>query len=172
MIIILGILAVVTVPKFIDVSEEANQAVVKGTSGALQSSIDQVKALWQARLGAETLRYEGQFESGNEIVNFSATGIALDASDQLNGQNTTTGSITNPNSNRCGRIWNFYLNYKPNLHTNGEGDLYYASDSGVFKIVSPTGTAKNVRCKYALMADENLIVVFNTSTGKVNIEGI
>lgn len=43
-IVILGILAVVAAPKFIDVSEDANEAILRSVGGAMQSAGKQVYA--------------------------------------------------------------------------------------------------------------------------------
>jgi len=48
--IILGILAVVAVPKFIDMRNEAKAGTLKGLLGSLQSQTNSIKSLWIARI--------------------------------------------------------------------------------------------------------------------------
>jgi len=48
-IIILGILAVVALPKFLNISQDAHISTVKATGGAFKSSINLAKAVWATR---------------------------------------------------------------------------------------------------------------------------
>ena len=59
-IAILGILAAVAIPKFVDLSEEAHDASARATYGGFTSSVNIIQAEWQAR--------------GSSSVSTSATG--------------------------------------------------------------------------------------------------
>ena len=59
-IIILGILAATALPRFIDVSEEAHDSVVKGVHGAFETAIGQVKAQHIAQNKDTTITVDGQ----------------------------------------------------------------------------------------------------------------
>jgi prepilin-type N-terminal cleavage/methylation domain-containing protein len=48
-IVILGILAVVAAPKFIDISEDAERATFKGIAAAFKSGVNQVHLAWRIR---------------------------------------------------------------------------------------------------------------------------
>ena len=49
-IILLGILAATALPRFMDVNDEAHQAVVEGVSGSLQTGISLYRAQWIAEV--------------------------------------------------------------------------------------------------------------------------
>lgn len=48
-IIILGILAVVALPKFINLGDDADRAIVKGTAGTLKEGVNLAHAAWVAK---------------------------------------------------------------------------------------------------------------------------
>lgn len=71
-IIILGILAVVAAPKFINLSEDAHVSAVKGTGGAFKSGINLARSVWAVRVGsgpAENLATFGDAEEGEMDFN-------------------------------------------------------------------------------------------------------
>ena len=71
-IIILGILAVVALPKFMNLSEDAHVAVVSGTGGAFKSGINLAHSVWAVRVGsgpAENLPTFGDSEAGEMDFN-------------------------------------------------------------------------------------------------------
>jgi len=63
--VILGILAAVALPKFVDMSSQARQAKMNGAVGAVQSSITLIHAKWLAQgsptatAAGTTIAYEG-----------------------------------------------------------------------------------------------------------------
>lgn len=66
-IIILGILSVVALPKFINLSEDAHVSAVAGTGGAFKSGINLARSVWAVRVGsgpADDLPTFGDSESG------------------------------------------------------------------------------------------------------------
>ncbi|MBW8183997.1 pilus assembly FimT family protein [Shewanella nanhaiensis] len=74
-IIILGILSVVALPKFINLSEDAHVSTVAGTGGAFKSGINLARSVWAVRVGsgpAENLPTFGDGEEGE--MDFNAIG--------------------------------------------------------------------------------------------------
>ncbi len=74
-IILLGILAAVALPRFLDVDEEAHAASVRTTIGALQTSLTQARAIWLAEANgqpAENLQVYPGGQSGQ--IDFNADG--------------------------------------------------------------------------------------------------
>lgn len=55
-IVILGVLSVVALPSFIDLSDDANDAVLQSMNGSYQSVVDQVQLKWEVK---------GQPQGGN-----------------------------------------------------------------------------------------------------------
>lgn len=59
-IIVLGILAVVALPKFINVQQDAQIATVKATGGGFKSAINLARSVWAVKVGSgqkKTYRY-------------------------------------------------------------------------------------------------------------------
>jgi MSHA pilin protein MshA len=67
-IVILGILSAVAVPKFIDMQEDAKKSAVEGARGAVKSAVALAHARWMAD-GAD---------SANDTVEMEGTDIAVD----------------------------------------------------------------------------------------------
>jgi len=57
-IAILGILAAIAVPSFVDLSEDAHDATARATFGGFSSAVNLVQAEWQAR-GSSSVRTSG-----------------------------------------------------------------------------------------------------------------
>lgn len=96
-IAILGILAAVALPRFIDVSDDAHESAVRGAGGALASAVLLVRAQWEVNRNSGTatpnLNVAG-FGSSNVDVNTSGWPVGID-------DGTTIGSATD-----CVDIWN------------------------------------------------------------------
>ncbi len=107
-IVILGILAVVAAPKFIDVTTEARIASLKAVQGSLSSARDLARAkilIAGKALGEQTVVINGQninflngyptADSINLLMEIDANATGIDADFQLiNGSTTTSYQIT------------------------------------------------------------------------------
>jgi prepilin-type N-terminal cleavage/methylation domain-containing protein len=102
-IAILGILAAIAVPKFIDLSEGAHDAVARATHGGFSSAVNIIQAEWQAR--------------GSSSVGTSTTGWP-------NGTGGPTMSIP-----ACVTVWTDVLTSAP---PNNPGYLAGADGWGIF----------------------------------------
>ena len=74
-IILLGILAAVALPRFIDVDEDAHDAAVRATMGALQTSLAEARGVWLLEANgepAENLQVFGTGQAGQ--IDFNADG--------------------------------------------------------------------------------------------------
>jgi MSHA pilin protein MshB len=84
-IAILGILAAVALPRFIDVADDAHEASVRGTGGALASAVMLARAQWEVNRGrgvSSNDNVEG-FGSGNVDVNNSGWPVGIDGGNTL-----------------------------------------------------------------------------------------
>ena len=74
-IILLGILAAIALPRFIDVDEDAHDAAVRATMGALETSITKARGVWLMEANgapAENLQVFGVGQAGQ--IDFNADG--------------------------------------------------------------------------------------------------
>jgi MSHA pilin protein MshB len=74
-IVLLGILAATALPRFLDVDDEARTASVEATLGALQTSVQQARAVWMLKGNgqpAENLQVFGTAQDGQ--IDFNASG--------------------------------------------------------------------------------------------------
>ncbi|MEA3465036.1 MAG: type II secretion system protein [Thermodesulfobacteriota bacterium] len=95
-IVILGILSAVAVPKFVNMQDEAKEATVEGARGAVKAAAALIHGKWLAGGStATTITVEG---SDIAIVNGypDATGIAV-AAGLSEDYDITTGDTSNPN---------------------------------------------------------------------------
>jgi MSHA pilin protein MshB len=84
-IAILGILAAVALPRFIDVADDAHEASVRGTGGALASAVMLARSQWEVNRGRGVTsndNVEG-FGSGNIDVNASGWPVGIDGGNTL-----------------------------------------------------------------------------------------
>lgn len=165
-IILLGILAAIALPRFLDVDEEAHEAKVQAVVGALQTSISSAHAVW--RLHGDGVAVADLSEFSDGTVNFNANGFPVEAGD-VRGNNLF---LITPNHNRCGRIWNNLLSYGVSLDNSGEGSgvtgdgtqrWYKTIEGGDFRV--DTGA-----CRYTYMADDSYVIAYNPTTGVVALE--
>lgn len=116
-IIILGILSAVALPKFMDVTTKANKAAVDGAAGGLGAGVALFHAQWVAN---------GLTGAADNVAGFGAGDVDSNA----NGWPTSTnGNNGNPNGNRCVQIWNGVMQSPPTVATNNSSD-YQATATG------------------------------------------
>ncbi len=122
-IVLLGILAVVALPRFVNLSDDAHLAAVEGTAGALKIGVKSIEALSQVNGVSSGLRdLPGSF---NDAVDVNSSGFPL-------GLNVTAGQL---NSNRigldggnndfgCRDIWDALLSNAPSASRTIDGSDY------------------------------------------------
>ena len=116
-IIILGILAAVALPKFMDVTDKAHHAAVAGATGGLGSGVALFHAQWVAN---------GHTGAEDDVAGFGADDVDSNA----NGWPVSTnGNNGNPNGARCIQIWNGVMQTPPTVATGTTQD-YQATAAG------------------------------------------
>ncbi|RTR28591.1 type II secretion system protein [Shewanella atlantica] len=158
-IIILGILSVVALPKFINVSQDAHVSTVKGTGGAFKSGINLARAVWATRVSsgpADDLPVFGTATEGE--LDFNDNGWPA----QHWGTADSEGDSPKlDNTADCISVW----------ETIFEGDEPSVSD-----VISSDETDYKAnylspeRCRYDYSANTNLSITYNSLDGSVTID--
>ena len=163
---ILGVISVIALPRFIDISSDAEISTAKSASAAFQSGIELAHYHWVLTYnGNAVTRVDGILDDN---VNFNQSGFIVDAGDYQHPSGTTNLTL---NDNRCGRVWNAVLNYSPSLHPSGAGTkrgngstrYYTSNEDGTFIVSS---SSQNT-CTYALLSDSQVTIEYDASEGNV-----
>lgn len=99
-IVILGILAAVALPRFISVTDDAHESAVRGAGGALASAVLLVRSQWEVN------RSKGVANPNDDVAGFGANNVDVNTSGWpvgIDGGNTV-GSVAD-----CQAIWNNIL---------------------------------------------------------------
>lgn len=101
-IVILGVLAAVALPRFMDATEDAHTAAVKGTGGALAAGVALVHSQWELNRAKGDLNAD----PNDNINNFGAGNVDVSAA----GWPVAVGDTnTAPDADACVAIWGALL---------------------------------------------------------------
>ncbi len=153
-IVVLGILSVTALPRFLNFSSDANVSVVKGTAGALQSSVDLAHSKWIA-IGAPTeitardnVQLFGSDPSGT--IDYNDSGWPAQS---YSGTDTV---LSTSNNDDCISLWETLL-------SEGSGSLAI-DDSAQYKVeYQDVGI-----CNYIYNRQPDLSIVYNSLSGRVS----
>lgn len=158
-IIILGILAVVALPKFLNVSQDAHVSTVKGTGGAFKSGINLAKAVWATRVGsgpADDLQVFGTGKDGE--LDFNDTGWPAQHWEEADSKGD---SPKLDNTADCISVW----------ETIFEGNEPSVSDAITSDETDYKANYLNSNnCRYDYSANTNLSITYNSIDGSVTID--
>lgn len=77
-VILLGVLAAIAVPRFFNISGKARSAVVQSTGGAFSASLNVAKAQWEMnRNGTEYVDIKGNTNSPSKFTKFNEEGYPI-----------------------------------------------------------------------------------------------
>ncbi|NQY89464.1 MAG: type II secretion system protein [Colwellia sp.] len=149
-IVILGILAATAAPKFIDLTDDAEEAVFLGISAAFKSGVNQVHLAWLIRANNQA------------VQNF------IKISDPLAGGDLSVNSFGFPADTRgwslkldsefdCLDVWRAVL--------NSQDALVSGDDSSDFEAAYNGGNT----CTYTYSKQLNLTVDYDSNSGEVTI---
>jgi prepilin-type N-terminal cleavage/methylation domain-containing protein len=144
-IVIIGILSAVALPKFVDLTANAHSASTQGTGGAFASAANIIHASWMAA-GAASVVSTVTVEGGTAI-GVTTTGWP---------ENTTVPADGTQDAAECVEIWNAILTNPPSVAT-GAGSDYRATVTA-----SPT-------CIFTNQSLTTRFFTFDSSTGAVAI---
>lgn len=140
-IVVLGILAVTALPRFLDVTEEAQNASVQGMSGGFSSGVMMARAQWEAQgrgtvNGTNSVLYDGARlylttpTRAEQEAGLLSPGYPLDTA----ASGSPTGNPGSLTAQRCLNLWNGLLQNPPaatanfsNVTSSSEDIKYYVS---------------------------------------------
>lgn len=142
-IVILGILSAVALPRFVDLSNDARAASISGVGGALASAVQMAHAAW--------------IEDGSrgEVSNLASVGEIDFSEDGWPADTNDTNEIPD-GWQACLRMWNALLESPPTV-SNGDTEEYRVSNSG------------GGMCTYTLTANTNMRIFYNVNNGSVTV---
>ncbi len=131
-IVILGALAAIAVPKFIDLRSNAYQAVVAATAGALGTAVQ------MANIQCLVSNWAGK----DNLPGYAAGNVDFNSGCFPSGTGGANG-IGN-NDNRCVAVWEAILLAAPTAATNASADYRAAANSNIctFTFQLDTGVAR------------------------------
>lgn len=144
-IALLGILAAVALPRFIDVTEDAHKASVQGTAGAVAAAVALVKA--QAIVDNAQSGDSVQIEGATVTVNGDRYPVSTVAAVTVNAAN-------------CAAVWGAILQASPTISATAGGTEDYTSENSA-----------TPECIYEYQPDDSATgtrtITYNTTTGEV-----
>lgn len=156
-IIILGILAVVALPKFINLSADAHVSTVAGTGGAFKSGINLAHSVWAVRVGsgpAENLPTFGDSEDGE--MDFNDAGWPA--------QHYLLGSETSPqldNVEDCISVW---------VTVFAGDDLTVSDSTSTDETKYKANYIPANQCRYDYSTNTNLSISYDSRDGSVAVD--
>jgi len=161
-IIVLGVLSATALPKFLNLADDADIAVVEGTGGALQSAVNLAHSKWVI-MGSSTV-----VELNNDVQLYGVgTAGQIDFTEDGWPAQSFVGSettIETRNVADCASLWNTILNTGSNtldLDT-GYGDDFTAFYGPMVDALEPAGV-----CLYKRTSNLELYIRYDTNTGHV-----
>ncbi|MAO13645.1 MULTISPECIES: prepilin-type N-terminal cleavage/methylation domain-containing protein [Marinobacter] len=147
-IAILAILAAFALPRFAQLSEQAHQASIKGTAGALSAGVALAKAQWVANGQTGAVSAVDGFGDGDVAVNEDGWATSTD------------GTTTAPNQARCVQIWRGLM--QSNAPTIDQRSAANAN-AEYWAAVSNT-----TACEYEYQLDgQNSTITYDTADGSI-----
>ena len=146
-VVLLGLLAAVAIPRFLDVTDRAEDATVEGVAGGFATGVGLVRSQWE-------LEARPQGNAGTNLTSVTLDGITVGV-DQDTGY--PTGQINNDGSTEdldisdldCESIFNLILQSSPTITSNFTNSPF--DNFRYFTTVSnSTGSENNDICFYYL----------------------
>ena len=152
-ILILGILSATALPRFMNVSAEANSAAVAGAGGGLGAGVALAHAQWIAN---------NTNAADQDVANFGDGTLAVNVSGWPSDGATAGGNTANITNDAtgagfCNAIWTGVMQNPPTVSTTALAADYQA-----------TTTAVNA-CRYIYQANTAKFIDYNAATGAVAI---
>ncbi|MDX2319018.1 MAG: prepilin-type N-terminal cleavage/methylation domain-containing protein [Moritella sp.] len=161
-IIVLGVLSATALPRFINLADDADIAVVEGTAGALQGAVNLAHSKWVIMGSATDLNANNDIQlygSGTEgLIDFNAAGWPAQS---FVGPDS---SIETGNLDDCVSLWNTILNTgSSKLDSDGNSDEFTAVYGYFNDPVEPDGV-----CQYQRTNNRSLYIRYDSNIGRVS----
>lgn len=150
-IVILGILTATAIPKFLDVSEEAEKAVFNGIAASFRAGVEQVHLKWR-------IKGEGVAQLNFIPISDPAVGGDLSVNEHGYPADTRGTSLTMNSENDCLDVWRAVL--------VSQDAVVAGNNSQDFEAMYTANT-----CTYIYNKQSTLTVFYNSNTGEVRING-
>lgn len=150
-IVLLGILAVIALPRFINLQDDGRAAMVSGTGGAFEEAIEMAHMKWQAGGHGGSVDNLDLYGNGDNLMDMNASGWPaqswppFEANPQLN------------NTADCISVWQAVLDENsPTVATNTTED---------FQVTYSANT-----CTFMLVAQPAFSIYYDSRDGSVIID--
>jgi len=160
-IIVLGVLSATALPKFLNLADDADIAVVEGTGGALQSAVNLAHSKWII-MGSSTVKELNNdvqlYGNGSEgQIDFNISGWPAQSYTPVDSE------IKTDNTEDCVSLWNTVLNTGSNkLASDGTSDEFTAMYGR-----SVDGSELDGVCLYKRTSNLELYIRYDSNTGRV-----
>lgn len=127
-IVILGVLAAVALPRFMNATDDAHTSAVQGTGGALAAGVALVRSQWELN------RVKGIANPNNNVTGFGEGNMDVNGTGWPVGTNVAVGTtLAAPDTNaRCIQIWEATLQGSaPSVAGGATADYQAAVNAGV-----------------------------------------
>ncbi|TDF36285.1 prepilin-type N-terminal cleavage/methylation domain-containing protein [Alteromonadaceae bacterium M269] len=154
-IIILGILAITAAPRFLDLSDDAEEATFRASAAAFRQGVEQVHQLWLIR---------GNNQAVLNFIEIDDPVVGGDLSVNSNGYpaDTRGGSLTLNSLFDCLDVWRAVLETGSVTVEGDQSAEYTATFNG-------TNANGNGSCTYSLVSNNALTVDYDSENGQVDI---
>ena len=164
-IVLLGLLAATALPRFLDVTDQAQTASVEGVAGGFTTGVALVKARWMA--------------DGNSNGIAGAV-VILDGTNILANENGWPAQTSNPGDgdagfsaqllDECLEVWNFVFQSPPQAMT---GAVAAIASADKYRVTQQDNGGSNT-CTYTLIVNDGLDpqnrnFVYTLETGQVSV---
>lgn len=154
-IVVIGLLAALALPRFRDLSDDAARAVVAQHAAAFRTSVNNVRLRYVINRRTGTVDNLAGF--GDGTIDTNANGYPTDTA----GQNTITNNAAG--ANRCRNVFNGILTGAPPIC----GGALTCNSTHVFQAV--TTAAQTCRFNYVTDPSPARFFVYNATTGTVTV---
>lgn len=148
-VVILGVLSAIALPRFIDLSEDAEASAFTATGSAFRAGVEQVHIAWLIRANGQAIQ---------DFIEIPDPSVGGDLSVNSFGYPADTRgvSLTLNSDNDCLDVWRAVL--------SASGADVDSSDSSDYQ-----ATFSSPLCIYTLVNNPSLNVTYNSQTGDVVI---
>ena len=149
-IVILGILAATAAPKFIDLSDEADEAVFSGIAAAFKGGVKQVHLAWLIRGSGEAIQNFIEISDPLALGDLSVNSAGYPA-------DTRGTSLALDSKADCEDVWRAVLDSQDVLVSGDSSSDFEATYNG------------NNDCTYTYNKQTNLTVDYDSNSGIVTV---
>lgn len=149
-IVLIGVLSVIALPKFIDFSGDAERATFRSTAAAFQVGVNHIHLKW---------RISGDNQAQLDFIEISDPTVGGDLSVNSFGYpaDTRGTSLTLNSDDDCLDVWRAVLS---------NNDASVATNSSAVYTAQYNGSGS---CTYALVSDPSFTVDYDSTNGEVSI---